>query len=60
MRPSAYLRVVKVTTLLKLSVKQLASEEKLTKQECGRTQGGWFWFGGWLLVLFFFSFLSSG
>lgn len=52
MRPSAYLRFVNVTTLLKLSVKQLASEEKFTKQECGRTQGGFLvW---WLVGLGFF------
>lgn len=58
MRPSAYLRVVNVTTLLKLSVKQLASEEKFTKQECGRTQGSWFWFGGW--CFFFLPFIWLG
>lgn len=37
MRPSAYLRVVNTTSLLKTSVKQLASKEKFTKQECGGT-----------------------
>lgn len=38
MRSSAYLRVVNTTSLLKPSVKQLTSEEKFTKQECGGTQ----------------------
>lgn len=37
MRPSAYLREVNTTSLLKPSVRQLASEGKFTKQECGGT-----------------------
>lgn len=60
MRPSAYLRVVNTTSLLKTSVKQLASKEKFTKQECGGTHDHCFvfslpfiWLG--LSILFFSS-----